>query len=49
MNLIKVVHESFENDLLESRNDCQESESDLLESDLHESCTREVVICTKES
>ena len=41
---MRVVRESFDNDLLESRNDWQESESDLLESDLHESCTREVVM-----
>jgi hypothetical protein len=39
MNLMRVVHESFDSDLLESENDLQESENDLLksESDLLES------------
>jgi hypothetical protein len=38
MNLMRVVHESFGSDLLESESDLQESESDLLkgESDLLE-------------
>ena len=44
----------LESDLQEIWSDLQESdgdllEGDLLESDLQESCTREVVICSKES
>jgi len=33
MNLMRVVHESFGSDLLESESDLQESESDLLKSE----------------
>ena len=33
MNLMRVVHESFDSDLLESESDLQERESDLLKSE----------------